>query len=241
MSTPGPGGSKVTTCGVASPGSAPTQRVTTCACGELSASSSGSSPAATISSASESSRVSRCAVSAAGVPGAGDSGAGDSGARGPGAGAPGAGDSGAGDPGAGDPVTGAAGAASQYARLSPSQQSVAAEPVITAETNVADPIPPGDLARPATAASADRTAAEDASVRSVPSCAAVRSTSAAAWAAASEASAGRMEVDTPSQTTATRTGPSAAGTTASSIASSFWRWRRPRSVTPAIRPRSISW
>ena len=133
------------------------------------------------------------------------------------------------------------GAPSQYARLSPSQQSVAAELVITAETNVADPTPPGDSARLATASTADRTAAEDASVRSVPSCAAVRSTSAAAWAAASEASAGRMEVDTPSQTTATRTGPSAAGTTASSIASSFWRWRRPRSVTPAIRLRSISW
>src|SRR5882757_11224792 len=176
MSTPGPGGSNVTTCGAASPGSAPTQRVTTCACGELSTSSCGSRPAATISWASESSRVSCCAAGSG---------------------------------------SGAAGAPSQYARLSPSQHSVAAARVITAETNVADPTPPGEAARPATALSAARTAAEDASVRSVPSCAAVRSTSAAACAAASDASAGRSDVDTPSQTTATRTGPSVPGTTAS--------------------------
>src|ERR1700734_1379480 len=137
MSTPGPGGSNVTTCGVASPGSAPTQRVTTCACGEVSASSSGSSPAATISSASESSRVSRCAVSGAGDPAAGDPGTADS--RG--------GDSGTGEPGTAASGAGVTGAPSQYARLSPSQQSVAAELVITAETNVADPTPPGVWAR----------------------------------------------------------------------------------------------
>ena len=113
--------------------------------------------------------------------------------------------------------------------------------MITADTNVAEPTPPGEPARLATAFSAARTAAEEASVRLVPSCAAVRSTSADACAAASEASAGRLEVDTPSQTTATRTGPSAAGTTASSIASSFCWWRRPRSVTPAMRRRSTSW
>ena len=79
--------------------------------------------------------------------------------------------------GAGDSGAEVAGPPSQYARLSPSQHRVAAELVITAETNVADPTPPGDSARLATALSAARTAAEDASVRSVPSCAAVRSTS----------------------------------------------------------------
>ena len=65
--------------------------------------------------------------------------------------------------------SGVAGAPNQYARLSPSQHSVAAELVIAADTNVADPTPPGEAARSATALSAARTAAEDASVRSVPS------------------------------------------------------------------------
>ena len=77
--------------------------------------------------------------------------------------------------------------------------------------NVADPTSPGESARPDTASTADRTASADASLRSVPASAAERSTRAAAWAAASDASWGRAEVDTPSQTTATRTGPPAAG------------------------------
>ncbi len=84
------------------------------------------------------------------------------------------------------------------------------------------------------------TAASEASCGSSPRRTEVSSIRTAAWLPASDASSARGEVDTPSQTTATTTGPSGVSAAASAIASSLRGWRSPRSVTPASMPRSSS-
>ena len=75
---------------------------------------------------------------------------------------------------------------------------------------------------------------------SFPSRTAGSSTRMAASVAAAEASSGRLEPDTPSQTTAIAMAPPAVCIAASAIASSLRKCRKPRSVTPATRSRSVS-
>ena len=87
-----------------------------------------------------------------------------------------------------------------------------------------------------------RTAARDASSGSSPRLIELSSIRTAACAPVSEASSGFGEEDTPSQTTATATGPSGVSVVARAIASSLRECRRPRSVTPASSSRlSSTW
>ena len=96
--------------------------------------------------------------------------------------------------------------------------------------------------RMAMASWAWRTAARDASSGSSPRLIEVSSTRTAACAPVSDASSGRGEDDTPSQTTAIATGPAGVSVVARAIASSLRGWRRPRSVTPASNSRlSSTW
>src|SRR6202453_5190516 len=129
--------------------------------------------------------------------------------------------------------------ASQYARLSPSQHTVTAPPLIVADIYVADGACADDP-RLVRARWAWRTAARDASAGSSPRRIDVSSIRTAACVPASDASSDLGEVDTPSQTTATATGPVSVSAVANAIASSLRECRRPRSVTPASQPRSSS-
>src|SRR5580704_34802 len=84
------------------------------------------------------------------------------------------------------------------------------------------------------------TAAREASARSPPAWTAAIRTGSAASAATWEASSGRGEEETPSQTTATTTRPSGVCSDARAIASSLRGCLTPRSLTPAAVPRSTS-
>jgi len=87
-----------------------------------------------------------------------------------------------------------------------------------------------------------RTAARDAWSGSSPRLIELSSIRTAAWAPVSDASSAFGEDDTPSQTTATATGPSGVSVVAMAIASSLRGCRRPRSVTPASSSRlSSTW
>ena len=137
------------------------------------------------------------------------------------------------------PVGASPAAASQYARLSPSQQMVICSLVTTADTYVAAGAPSG----PASAVSARAaawTAVCDAAAGSSPRCTPSASSFIPVRTAISDASSGRGAEETPSDTIATATWPASVGTTAMWNASSFRWWRRPRSLTPTTWPRSRS-
>jgi hypothetical protein len=85
-----------------------------------------------------------------------------------------------------------------------------------------------------------RTAAREASSGGSPRRIELSSIRTAAWAPVSDASSGFGEEDTPSQTTATATGPSGVSVVARAMASSLRGCRRPRSVTPASSSRLSS-
>ncbi len=87
-----------------------------------------------------------------------------------------------------------------------------------------------------------RTAAREASSGGSPRRIELSSIRTAACAPVSDASSGFGEEETPSQTTATATGPSGVSVVARAIASSLRGCRRPRSVTPASSSRlSSTW
>ena len=82
-------------------------------------------------------------------------------------------------------------------------------------------VSPTGSARAAIASRAAVTEAREASARSSPACTAATSTGSAACTAAWDASSGRAEEETPSQTTATTMGPFGDCSAAMAIASSL--------------------
>jgi hypothetical protein len=124
-------------------------------------------------------------------------------------------------------------------RLSPSQHTVTASAVTTADAYVAAGAPAG-LASVVSAAPPARAAAADADTGSSPARTAATSTRTAARTAVRDASSARGAEETPSHTTTTAAGPPGHSVAARAIASSLRVCRSPRSVTPAASPTSSS-